>query len=86
MPNGIFEPLVQDIQAKLIAKGVDGISERELLVLLVGKVDRLGQPFWRLWTLKETAQAGAVVLFLLGAINWQALSQVLNGAVQAAGR
>ena len=86
MPNGTFEPLVQDIQAKLIAKGVDGITERELLVLLVGKVDRLGQPFWRLWTLKELAQAGAVVLFLLGAINWQALSQVLNGAVQAAGR
>lgn len=90
MPNSTFESLHLEILDKLVHQGVNGVSEKELLILVVYSQDRMlrliGQPFWKTWTPKDWTSAGAVVLFLLSAINWQALSQVLNGVVQAAGR
>lgn len=90
MPNGSFESLSIEVQDKLAHGGVDGISEKELLVLVAYKVDKLNervgyatnlirQPFWRHWTLKEIMSAIALIFFLLGAINWQTLSQILKG-------
>ena len=51
-----------------------------------GILAALQRPFWKLWTPRELLSAAGVVLFLLGAIKWETLSQVLNGIAQASGK
>ena len=51
-----------------------------------GILAALQRPFWKLWTPRELLSAAGVVLFLLGAINVNQVSQILTGIVSAAGR
>ena len=89
MPNGNFEPLVHDITNKLANEGINGVSEKELLVLMVFKIDNINflmhKPPWKMWTAKEVATGGVVLLGIVGAVSWSTVSQIISAVSGALG-
>ena len=85
MSNGNFERLGQSIQDKLVKEGIDGITDKELLIMLVVKVDNLRRPPWKTWTIREMATAFGVAAAMLNLGNVEKLAEFLSSIASAAG-
>lgn len=86
MSNGSFSVLASRIETTLAEKGIEGVSEKELLVLGIyrlGKVqETVSAPFWKSWSPKEIVTgvvAFLVAIGVIGSASATAALRVLGG-------
>mgnify|MGYP001613966289 FL=1 len=60
MANGHWSTMAGEIEGRIVAKGVDGVTEKDLLILLVAHQSSILQPKWIFGT------AVAVVSVIMG--------------------